>query len=302
MKRKAFVILLVFSLGVCCLFSGCKNNTAPVDASGSLESSSSTEPTSETEPQTSPVIKDIDPVTITVTAVGDMLMHAGASSPAAMPDGSYNYDYLFANVKDKIQAADLAIVNEEVIFGGNEKGNIGYPTFNVRTELGTALVNAGFDAVLFATNHTLDQHASGVLNTINFWKTTHPDTTYLGIHESYEDSQNITVKDIDGIKVALLNYTYGLNGFSLPEDMPYLVDLMNEYTRDEIADDLARANELADFVIVLPHWGTEYVLTETEEQQQWAQFFADNGADLIIGTHPHVVEPVKWIEGSNGNK
>lgn len=303
MKRKPVFILLSVLMLTVLIFSGCNDNATVVNnsnpSSASSDNNQSTEEyTTDTEPET----EEEQPVTITIKAVGDMLMHAGASFPAAQADGTYNYDYLFDNVRDEIQSADLAVVNQEVIFGGNELGNIGYPTFNVRTELGTGLVNAGFDVILSATNHTLDQHASGVLNTINFWESNYPDITYLGIHDSQEASDVITVQEINGIKVALLNYTYGLNGFSLPSDMPYLVDLMNDYTKDDIADDIARAKEAADFVIVFPHWGTEYVLTETTEQQEWAQFFADNGVDLIIGAHPHVVEPVKWIEGKNGNK
>lgn len=307
MKRKAIVFLLLISVFTTVLFSGCNGNstgdtTANATQPSDSETESQTETQSETPPETESAGAHVDPVTISITAIGDMLMHAGASMPAVQADGSYNYDYLFANVKDSIQAADMAVVNEEVIFGGNELGLLGYPHFNVRDELGHSLVNAGFDTVLFATNHAIDQHASGILNTINFWETNYPDITYLGIHESQEHSDNIVIKEIEGIKVALLNYTYSLNGFNLPSDMPYLVDLMTKYTKEEVAADIAKAEELADFVIVFPHWGTEYVLEETEEQQEWAQLFVDNGADLIIGTHPHVVEPVEWVEGKNGNK
>lgn len=303
MKHKSIIFLLLMSLSVTVIFSGCNgSSTGDTTANATNQSVSETESQTETPPETETAGAQVDPVTISITAIGDMLMHAGASIPASQTDGSYNYDYLFANVKDSIQAADMAVVNEEVIFGGNELGNIGYPTFNVRNELGHAIVNAGFDTVLFATNHALDQHASGVLNTIDFWETNYPDMTYLGIHSSQEHSDNIVIKDIKGIKVALLNYTYGLNGFNLPDDMPYLVDLMNQYTKEAVAADIAKADELADFVIIFPHWGTEYQLEESEEQQEWAQLFADNGADLIIGAHPHVVQPVEWIEGKNGNK
>lgn len=302
MKKKLISAISSASM-ILMLLSGCSSDVTSANASPETNPSGEITTPAETETTTEePTTEYVDPVTITISAVGDMLMHAGASIPAVQSDGTYNYDYLFANVKDKIQAADLAIVNQEVIFGGNELGLKGYPLFNVRTEQGTALVNAGFDVALFATNHAIDQYAAGTLNTINFWNTTHPDMTYLGIHESQEDADIITVKEVDGIKIAMLNYTYGLNGLKLPEDKPYLVDLMTKYTKDKVVADIAKAKEISDFVIVFPHWGTEYVLNETAEQQEWAQLFADNGVDLVIGTHPHVIEPVKWVEGKDGNR
>lgn len=302
--KRIFSFLLITILLTTGVMTGCKGNTTDAVATPSestTEASQDATVDANANPTTPPVEED-EPVTITMTAIGDMLMHGSASFPAVQPDGSYNYDYLFANVLDEIQAADIAVVNQEVIFGGNEIGILGYPQFNVRTEQGDALSKAGFDVVLHATNHTMDQGANGVHNTINFWKNNHPDMTVLGIHESEESFNNITIKEVDGIKLALLNYTYGLNGFSLPADQPYLVNLMTDYTKDKIIADMALAREMADFVVVFPHWGTEYVLTETAEEQQWAQFFADNGADLIIATHPHVIQPVKWIEGAGGNQ
>lgn len=159
-----------------------------------------------------------------------------------------------------------------------------------------------YDVILHASNHTMDKDTVGVLNTIHFWKEKHPDTTFLGINENEDERDTIRIVEKDGIKIAMLNYTYGLNGFSLPADKPYLVNLMDDAHKTEIAQDMKNAREQADFVIVYPHWGTEYMLEATDEQKQWAQFFADNGADLIIGTHPHVVEPVEWITAANGRQ
>ena len=168
--KKTLSVLLLSGLVFVSVLSGCKNNTTDVIA---------TPPETTTEEQTpeptTPVIvePEIDPVTITLTSVGDMLMHAGVSVPGLQADGTYQYDYLFEHVKDKIEAADVAIVNQEVMFGGDHLGNLGYPCFNVNSALGTGLVNAGFDVVLFATNHTRDQHISGIQNTLNFWKEKH---------------------------------------------------------------------------------------------------------------------------------
>lgn len=303
MKKKIFSI--IFSAVICALaLCGCSSSSATVGATPTTGDrrpvvvAPATEAPTETEAPT----KRVDPVTVSLVAVGDMLMHAGASIPALQPDGSYNYDYLFANVKSAVEAADIAVVNNEVIMAGNEIGNIGYPCFNVRTELGDAEVRAGFDVILGATNHTMDQNASGVINCVNFWKTSHPDTAVLGIHDSAESASRIYVREVNGVRIAMLNYTYGTNGIPVPSGYEYTVKLMTEETKPQIINDIARAKEISDFVIVYPHWGTEYNLGISEEQTAWAKFFAEQGVDLIIGTHPHVIEPVQWVESSTGHR
>ncbi len=300
MNKLKLYCILGLSLMLSTIITCCnkESNTLSISTDDSVISS---EAPSESTTPVETTTATIEPTTINLISVGDMLMHASASSPALQSDGSYNYDYIFANTIESISSADIAIANNEVIMAGNELGNIGYPTFNVRTEFGDSEYNAGFDVVLCATNHSLDQHASGLLNCINYWETNHPDMTYLGIHSSNSEASNITIKNIDGINIALLNYTYGLNGFQAPDDMDYIVDLMNDSTKEKIISDIASAKELADFVIVFPHWGTEYNMGISEEQSEWASFFAEQDVDLIIGTHPHVVEPVQTIVSSTGH-
>lgn len=233
---------------------------------------------------------------VSIVMVGDVLLHDRVAKSGETDDGTYNFDAIFANVKDDIENADIAIVNQEVIIGGSELGISGYPAFNAPYELGDALVDAGFDVVLHATNHALDKGAAGIKNCINYWQNNHPDMAVLGINDSEEAQNNIYVVDKNGIKVAILNYTYGTNGIPMPEGMPYAVNLLDE---EKIKSDIEKAHTMADFVIVCPHWGTEYVLSETDEQKHYANLFSECGADLIIGTHPHVIEPVKWIETEN---
>lgn len=254
------------------------------------------QPSTQEETTTNP---PFEPTEINIVMIGDMLMHMGVQKSGMMDDGTKNYDHLFTHIKDDVQAADIAIVNQEVMIGGEELGLSGYPTFNCAFEVGDSLVNAGFNVVLHATNHTLDKGGIGVDNCINYWETKHPEIAYLGINKTAEDKQNIYVYQQDSIKIAILNYTYGTNGIALPTDRPYIVNLLDE---DTVVSDLAKAKEMADFIIVCPHWGTEYTMAETPEQQHWAQVFADNGADLIMGAHPHVVEPVSWITAADGSK
>lgn len=309
-------MLLCLCLGITTL-AGC-SRTASSDGTIYLESTSqtvdssteNTETASTVEPaseetsadETTEVTATVAPVSVNLIAVGDMLLHGGIHNSALQADGSYNYEHVFEHTKDRIAAADIAVANQEVILGGVELGVSSYPQFNSPQDFGDALVDAGFDVILHASNHTMDKDTVAVLNTIHFWKEKHPDITFLGINENQEERNTIRIVEKDGVKLAMLNYTYGLNGFSLPSDKPYLVNLMDEAHKTEIAEDLKKAREEADFVIVYPHWGTEYVLEATDEQKQWAQFFADNGADLIIGTHPHVVEPVEWITASDGRQ
>lgn len=232
---------------------------------------------------------------ITLVMVGDILLHTPVAESGLVEDGNYDFSAVFAQMKEEIQAADLALVNQEVILGGAQLGVSGYPAFNAPYELGDALADTGFDVILHATNHALDKGKKGILNCLSFWQENYPDIAVLGIHDSQEAQQEIYVYEQQGIRIAILNYTYGTNGIPLPGDMPYAVDLLD---RERVAEDLRRAGELADFVVVCPHWGTEYTLSATREQEEWAALFAENGADLILGTHPHVIEPVGWVGAS----
>lgn len=236
---------------------------------------------------------------IRLVMVGDILLHTPLAESGKKPEGGYDFSAVFVNLKEEIEGADLALVNQEVIIGGEELGVSGYPAFNAPYELGDALMDAGFDVVLHATNHALDKRKRGILNCLSFWRENYPDTAVLGIHDSTESQQEIYVYEQQGIRVAVLNYTYGTNGISLPEDMPYAVDLLQ---KDRVAADLERASGIADFVVVCPHWGKEYVLEQTGTQENWADFFTENGADLILGTHPHVIEPIEQITSENGNQ
>ncbi len=242
---------------------------------------------------------------IDIVMVGDILLHTPVEEAAAGPDGSYNFDFIFENMKDEISGADIAIVNQEVIIGGKELGVSGYPAFNAPYEIGDSLVNAGFDVVCHATNHALDKGKKGIVNTNTYWNTSHPEITVLGINENEAEYSAVPILEVKGKKIALLNYTYGTNGIPLPSDMPYAVNLLDE---KKIISDLQFAEENADFTIVFPHWGTEYNLGRDKNQEYWNEIFRKNGADLVIGTHPHVIEPVVFeqdtapgISNNHGN-
>ncbi|MBO4456946.1 MAG: CapA family protein [Butyrivibrio sp.] len=233
---------------------------------------------------------------VSLIMVGDILLHEQIEDVAQDADGNYNFDFIFENMKPEIEAADIAMVNQEVIIGGEELGISGYPEFNAPYEAGDALVAAGFDIVCSATNHALDKGKKGILNCREFWKQNYPQMKVVGLNDTEDDYENIDIIEKNGIKIAVLNYTYGTNGIPLPSDMPHIVDVLDE---DKVIKDIAYAEENADFTIVCPHWGTEYNLDIDKDQKKWTEIFRENGVDLVIGAHPHVIEPIKMLEDEN---
>lgn len=294
MSQKYIQILLL-----CLLLTGC---TYPIkSAHEDTTQSDLGEEELTTELVTTEAVEDLKNEKVSIMMVGDMLLHTSVSESGKIADDIYNYDHLFTHVKDKIESADIAIVNEEVILGGRELELSGYPCFNGAYEVGDALVKNGFDVILHATNHTLDKGERGVRNCLNFWQSNYPNIAVAGINGTQEDQDNkIVLIEKKGIKIAILNYTYGTNGIDLPKDAHYLVNTLN---KDKVEKDvkLAKDNK-ADYIIVCPHWGIEYQHTQSEEQMNWADFFSSLGVDLVIGTHPHVIQPVEWIENEEGKK
>ncbi len=239
------------------------------------------------------VCKAAEPQKVTLVMVGDILLHTPVEEASLNDDGTYNFDAIFARTAPDIRKADLAIVNQEVIIGGKDLGVSGYPAFNAPSEIGDALAKAGFDVVCHATNHALDKGKRGICNTLDYWSSSHPEMAILGINASKEQEKAVDIITRKGIRIAILNYTYGTNGIAPPKDMPYAVDMLEA---DRVKRDLEYAEANADFTIVCPHWGTEYNLGTDKSQQKWVKIFRDGGADLVIGTHPHVIEPIEFIE------
>lgn len=320
MKKKSLLVTLVLSL---CLMLGllawgCGEDKQTISnmgdgtqESGSLivestedgeaesETTIPTETESETVVETIPEPEPYVEPEVDLIMVGDVLPHGRLIKAGLQEDGTYNYDFMFEHVTSYVQEVDLAIINQEVVMAGEEYGYSGYPTFNSPTAMADSIAKAGFDVVLHATNHTLDKRLQGALNTLNYWQTNHPDLAILGMYDSQEARDTIYVYEQDGIKIAILNYTYGTNGIPVPEDAPYIVNLMD---RQLVEADIAKAKELADFVIVCPHWGTEYVFEASAWQKDWVKVFLKNGVDLVLGTHPHVIEPIEWFERDDGHR
>ncbi len=238
--------------------------------------------------------------TLRLVMVGDVLMHDPVIA-SGVTDSGYSYGHLFENITDEIADADIAMLNQEVIIAGEKYGIGGYPCFNAPMELADAIAEAGFNVAVHATNHTLDVGKAAMLSCLENWQTKYPHIEVVGMHDSERDAEHISIIEQNGIKVAILNYTYTINraGTAALAKDPYLVDLLDE---DRIRNDTKTASEAADFVIVAAHWGTEYSHVPSSSQKRWAKLMLECGVDLVLGTHPHVIQPVEWLEDGEGNK
>ncbi len=236
--------------------------------------------------------------TISIVAVGDNLLHMPVVNSGKKTDGSYDYSHIFEKLQPTFKNADLAVIGQETVFGGEHLGYSGYPLFNSPSDMGKTLANEGFDIVLHASNHVVDKWAEGIENTLNFWEG-YPQVTVLGINKSEEDKQKVDILDVKGARLAVLNYTYGTNGLSVPSDKSYLVSYIDE---EQIKKDVAFAESNSDFTIAFMHWGTEYSFRPDDSQKELCEKMCDWGVDLIIGSHPHVIEPVEWYTSKGGHQ
>lgn len=242
--------------------------------------------------------KQIDwETSITVSAIGDMLIHAPVYRDAKTEDG-YDFTPMLEKVKPYLQDATVTIANQETMIGGEELGLSSYPQFNSPFAVGDALKEAGVDVVTLANNHTLDRGEVAVQRAISHWEAI--DMMYTGAYKSEADQERIRVQETEaGISLAYLSYTYGTNGIPTPSGKDYLV---NRIDREQIAGDMAKAKDMADAVIVSLHFGTENERMPNAEQKDLAQYVSDLGANVIIGHHPHVLQPLEWLTGEHGNK
>ncbi|MCD7739026.1 MAG: CapA family protein, partial [Lachnospiraceae bacterium] len=232
--------------------------------------------------------------TVTLRAVGDDLIHSGFYNYARA--AGCDYSFMFENVSDVISEADIAVINQETIFVNDPSQYSAYPLFGSPTGIGDALIEAGFDVVQLATNHCLDKGLTGISDTVNYFSD--KDVLAIGIYMDEESASEIPLMEKNGITFAFLNYTYGTNGLAMPNS--YCVNTFSD--EEKVRDDIRRARQLADIVVVLPHWGTEYTYQPDSFQEKWTEIFLEEGVDIVIGTHPHVVQPYEMLTGEDGHQ
>lgn len=303
-KLWKLLLILVAIIGICVLIFN--NNILKKSLKGNNANNNNVAVTA-TEPEEVTT-------TMSMVMVGDNLIHSSIYKDAQRHAGGTGYDFkpIIEYIKEKVQGYDVAYYNQETILGGTQLGVSDYPTFNSPQEAGDAMIDAGFNLVSLATNHTMDRGQKAVLASREYWDGKGEEVLAVGSYSSKEqkDNMEVGIKEVNGIKYAMLNYTYGTNGISVPNGKEYLVNVwptdlnINDPKRDtkyqeyknQVKEDIEEIRGNVDVLIVAMHWGVEYTHTPTAYQVDSAEFLAENNVDIVIGTHPHVIQPVTWID------
>ncbi|KAA6436382.1 CapA family protein [Agrococcus sediminis] len=282
--------LLAVAAATALLLSGCQGVFQPATAD---PGATATDPAAQPEASATPTPTP-EPATVSVSAMGDMLPHDSVTADALQPDGSYDYGQFFDAARPIWADSDLVYCNQEAPSAGVELGLTYYPAFNAPREFAEGIADAGCNVIGFGNNHTFDRGQEGVDRTRAVWDELDP-LLFSGGFRSPEEQAEVPVADVDGLAVAFLSF----------------VDLSNTPTNDHVVtwlDDplveqqLAEAEQLADATMVAVHWGNEYSAVVSDRQREQAQRLADLGADVILGTHPHVLQEAEWIERADGTR
>jgi len=250
---------------------------------------------------------------ISLVMVGDALIHDDIYLDAK-DNNSFNFTKMLEKIKPLVEKHDLAYYNQETILGGTEIGLSSYPAFNSPYEVGDAFIDAGFNLVSLATNHTLDRGEKAIVNSRNYWNSKATNSTdsvlAVGSYISNEERNEIQIRSKNNITYTMLNYTYGTNGIKVPNGKEYLVniwpvtgnnpdtDTKYQNYKETVKNDINIVRDKVDLLIVAMHWGIEYQTNPNNYQKDMAKFLASLGVDIIIGTHPHVIQPIEWIDNT----
>lgn len=243
--------------------------------------------------------KQIEANTVRLVAVGDNLIHEHIYQSTDTWQTIWNYDHLYTNIKEDICSADLAAVNQESIFVADHSNVTAYPSFGSPTEIGDALVTAGFDIVEHATNHVFDKGTSAINETLNYWKSSHPDIKVLGIHDSQESADTISTVTCKNITFALLNYTSTINGEAYHAVPAYMIDFLRT---EKVSADVAKAKASSDMVIAFLHAGEEYSSEPNQDLKHFLQLLLSQGVDIAICSHTHVLQNFETLTDEQGNE
>lgn len=289
---KVILVTSIIVLGICLAFFllwkvGHVDSKNPVEKLPETAINQNEEKTPQKEEEKKPKKEEI---TFNMLTTGDIMCHNTMYNDAYIKaENTYDFSYMFEDVKYYIQTADIAIGNLETTFAGKDRGYSNYPTFNTPEQLATTLKKVGFDVVSTANNHSLDKGYSGLVSTINYLD--EADVSHTGTFATEEDSQKILIKNVKGAKVAFLSYTYGTNGIPVPKDKTFCINLID---KNLILKQLEMAKaENPDVICVSMHWGVEYQTKPNAEQKELADFLFNNGVDIILGNHPHVPQSME---------
>ena len=282
--RKFEKVLLSFGLLVCTACSG-KSSEAVSVSSASEEETAEETPT----PVLEPVVSEA-----TMFLCGDALLHMTVNYDSEVGDGTYNYQHILERLAAISNSYDLSYYNQETLLAGEAFGYSGYPQFNSPQDWGDYMIDyCGFDLVSTANNHCLDRGTDGIIASLDYWET--KDAITAGTNRTQEEYDTIRYGSVNGISYAFLSWCENMNGFQCPEGMEYMVNCFGNDDGEAMLAQVREAKKNADVVILAIHWGVEYSTYPEEWQQELARELADAGADIIIGNHPHMIQPVEWI-------
>ena len=228
-------------------------------------------------------------------AVGDNIMHDPMIQNAQTNNG-YNFTTYYQNIRKYIESPDISFINQETILGGSEHGYSGYPQFNTPDEMANTLNEIGFDVVNGSTNHSFDMGESAVDHSIQVFKQ-YNNIKYIGLYQNQEEKNQIPVIEKNGIRIAFLSYNQYINYDYIPSSYRY-----NPFDKEQIKNDVEKAKSISDAIVVSCHWGQENENTPSDFQKEYAQYLADLGVDVIIGTHTHTLQNIEWLTGSNNHR
>ena len=291
MKKVVLLFVSIAILTFLCIFTY-ENYILPKSAMDNLAIPSENENQSSEdsilqEPQT-PEEQPKEDISIKLTAIGDIMCH-NTQYNDAYTGSTYDFSYVFEDIKDYISSADIAIGNLETTFAGASKGYSNYPRFNTPEQLATNLKDFGIDVLTTANNHSMDTNYAGIVSTLNYLD--EAGISHTGTSRSEEEQNTVLVKDVNGIKIAFLSFTYGTNGIPVPSKNSYCVNLIDDnFILKQI--ELAKAQN-PDLICASMHWGVEYQTTQNAEQERLANLLFTNGVDIILGSHPHVLQPME---------
>ena len=237
--------------------------------------------------------------TATILAAGDNFFDKNLLNAGKSDSDTWDYQEIYRQVSEKISAADLAIVAQPTVLTTEHDIVSGTDSYATPTEVGDALVQSGFDVIASAGDHSDDYGADYLNQALDFWSTNYPDTTITGLHKTKEDADTIRVRDVNGIKIAILNYTFGSNYNALPDEERYMVDY---FQKEKVSSDITKAKEISDCILVYAQWGEEDSSVPNEYTKQWANFLLSQGVKVVIGAHPHVLQPYEILKDEKGNE
>jgi len=269
--------------------------TVPTTAEATESAPPPTEP-----PATEPPVPENSKVSF--MAAGDNIIHSPlyvqAAKRAEGTGKAYDFSYAYSFIASLVSSYDLSLINQETLLCGDKFAPSSYPNFSTPTEVGDTIMDIGFDVFSTANNHSLDKGLDGIAASLDYWESRN--AVAAGMYRNQADRDNIRVNEVNGVKFSYLSYAESLNGYKMPANTEFQIGDANQI--DVMVAEVKKAKQISDVCVVFMHWGVEYSTVISSSQRSVAKVLADAGADIIVGTHPHVLRGIEWVERGDGTR